>query len=90
MLEKWKNIEHENDGDTNCNWCTRYIHERFGTRIGGLGNKRMVEDHPNYSIVEISQKTKKSPGDLKKLAVTHSGEKPSANASVKNSQTSKK
>ena len=37
---------------------------------GGLGNKRTSGDHPNYSIVEIGQNTKKSPGDLMRLAVT--------------------
>ena len=39
-----------------------------GTR--GLGNKRTSGDHPNYSIIEIGQNTKKSPGDLRRLAVT--------------------
>ena len=33
-------------------------------------NQRMSQDHPNYSIIEISQNTKKSPGDLKRLTVT--------------------
>ena len=32
--------------------------------------KRMSEDHPNYSIIEIGQNTEKSPGELKRLAVT--------------------
>ena len=27
-------------------------HQRIGTGTGGLGNKRMSGDHPNYSIVE--------------------------------------
>ena len=63
-------MEHESDGDTNCNWRARYCHQRFGTRTGGLGNKRMSGDHPNYSIVEIGQNTKKSPGDLRRLADT--------------------
>ena len=49
----------------------------------------MSGDHPNYSIVEIDQNTKKSPGDLRRLAVTYSRGKPSANAGVKNSQKSK-
>ena len=30
----------------------------------------MSGDHPNYSIVEIGQKTEKSPGDLRRLAAT--------------------
>ena len=47
--------------------------------IGALGTvtKRLVKgledewrDHPDYSIVEISQNTKKSAGDLRRLAVS--------------------
>ena len=41
------------------------------------------------SIVEIGQNTEKSPGDLRRRTVTDSRGKPSANASVKNSQKSK-
>ena len=37
--------------------------------LGGLGNKRMSRECPNYSIVEISQNTEKGPGDLR-LTVT--------------------
>ena len=40
----------------------------------------------NDSITEDSQNTEKSPGDLRRLAVSHSSEKPSANADVKNSK----
>ena len=29
-------MEHENDGNTNCNWCTWYSHQRIGTGSGGL------------------------------------------------------
>ena len=36
----------------------------------GLLDLEISWDHPNYSIVEISQNTKKSPGDLKRLVVT--------------------
>ena len=63
-------MEHESDDDSNCNCCARYSHQRIGTGTGGLGNKRMIRDHPNYRIVEIGQNTKKSPGDLRRLAVT--------------------
>ena len=38
-----------------------------------------VEDHPNDSIIENGQNTEKSPGDLRRLAVTsNSRERPSA------------
>ena len=57
-------MKHESDGDTNCKWCSWYSHQRIGTRTGGLGNKRMIGDQPNYSIVGIAQNTEKSPGDL--------------------------
>ena len=36
---------------------------------GVLGNKRTSVDHPNYRIIEISQNTEKSSGDLCRLAV---------------------
>ena len=63
-------MEHEDDGDTNCNLCTRYSHQMFGTGTGGLENKRMSGDHLNHRIIKISQNTEKCPGDLRRLAVT--------------------
>ena len=42
----------------------------IGAKTRGLGNDEMGRDCPNYSIIEISQNTEKSPGDLKRLAVT--------------------
>ena len=32
-------MEHKSDGDTNCNWRTRYIHQIIDTGIRGLGNR---------------------------------------------------
>ena len=43
--------------------------------LKGLGNKKMSGDHPNYCIIEIDQNTKKSPGDLRRLAVTQTSVK---------------
>ena len=63
-----KTVEHENDDY--CNWCSWYSHQRIDTRTGGLGNKRTRGDHPDYCIIEIGQNIKKSPGDLRRLAVT--------------------
>ena len=37
---------------------------------GGLGSWRTSGDHPNYNIIENGQNTEKSPGDLRRLAVT--------------------
>ena len=42
---------------------------------GGPGNKRASGNHPNNSIVEISQNTKKSPRHLRRLAVTQTSAK---------------
>ena len=62
-------------------------HQRIGTEIGRIGNKNTSGAYPNYCTVEISQNTEKSPGDLRRLAVTQIPMKnPSANAGVKNSQ----
>ncbi len=63
-------MEHESDDYTNCNWYPWYCHKKVDTRTGGLGNKRTSGDHPNYGIIKISQNTKNSPGDLRRLAVT--------------------
>ena len=65
-----KTVEHKSDGDTNCNWCTRYSHQWISTGTRVLGNRLTSWDHPNSSIVEIGQNTEKSPGDVKRLAVT--------------------
>ena len=37
---------------------------------GRLRNQKKSGDHPDYSIFKIVQNTEKSPGDLKRLAVT--------------------
>ena len=48
---------------------------------GGFESWRTGRDHPNYSIVENSLNTEKSPRDLRRLAVTQTP----GNADVKNS-----
>ena len=47
-------MEHESDGDTNCNWCTQNNPQRFGKGTGGLRNKKTSRDHPIYNITKIS------------------------------------
>ena len=47
----------------------------FGKGTGGHGSWRMSGDHPNYSIVENGQNTEKSPGYLRRLAVTRTPKK---------------
>ena len=46
-----------------------YSHQRIIKGIGGLGGRRTSGDHLNY-IIENTQYTEKSPGDLRRLAVT--------------------
>ena len=46
-------MEHEVDGDTNCNCCTGNNPQKIVKRTGGLGNKRINGDHPDYSITKI-------------------------------------
>ena len=60
----------EGDGDTNCNWGTRYSRHKIDKGTGGLGNKRMSGDHPNDSIIKIGQNTEENLGDLWRLSVT--------------------
>ena len=67
---KKKSVEHENDRDTNCNWCTWNSHQRIYTGTEGFGNKRKSRDHPTNCIVEIGQNNEKCPRDLRRLAVT--------------------
>ena len=90
LPEHKKNMEHESDSDTNFKWCARNNPKRLGKETGKFKDQRISEDHPDYSINEIHQNTKKSPGELRKLVVTQTPvKKPSANAGVKNSQRSK-
>ena len=63
-------MEHKDDNDTNCNWCARYSHQNINKGSGGLENRRTRGDHPNDGIIMIGQNTEKSPGHLKRLAVT--------------------
>ena len=59
----------EGGGDTNSGWCTRNNLQGIGKGTGRLGNKRSG-NHPDYSIIKIGQNTEKSPGDLRRLALT--------------------
>ena len=65
-----KTLEHKSDGDTYRNWCTRYSHQKIGTRTGGLGNKWTNGDHPNGGIIKIGQNIEKSPGHSTRFTVT--------------------
>ena len=68
-------MEYEGDNYTNHDWCFWYSHQRIIKGTGGLENKRTNGDHPNYYIIVNGQNTEKSPGDLRRFAVTQTPEK---------------
>ena len=63
-------MEHAGDGDSNCDWYTWYNPQKIGKETGRLGNKRMNIDHQDNRIIKIGQNTEKSPGDLRRFALT--------------------
>ena len=63
-------MEHEGDDDTSCNWYTRSNPQKLTKKIERLINQRTSRDHPEYGIMKIDRNTKKSPGDLKRLAIS--------------------
>ena len=64
--------------------------EKSSISIETGGNKRTSSRYPNYSIVEISQNSEKSPRLLRRLAVTQTPvENHQINAGEKNSRKSK-
>ena len=65
-----KTVENECGIYTNRDWCCWYSHQRIIKKSGGRGSWRTSGDHPNYYIIENSQNTEKSPGDLRRYAVT--------------------
>ena len=58
-------MEHVDDGDTSCNWCTWSDPQCLGKESGIFGNQRTSRDHPNSSIFKIAQYTPKGPVDLR-------------------------
>ena len=68
-------MEHAGDNYTNCNWCVWNSNSGITKGTRGLGGGRTSGDHPNDSIVENCQNTKKSPGDLRRLAVSQTSVK---------------
>ena len=63
---------HESENYTSCDWCSWYSDLRIIKANRGRGSKRTSVDHINYYIIENGWKTEKSPGYLRKLAVTQS------------------
>ena len=57
-------MDHEGDGDNNCNWTARNNLHRIGKWIERLGTKG---DLPDCRIMKIGQNTGKSPGEFEDL-----------------------
>ena len=62
-------MEHEGDGDTNCNWCTWNYPQRIDKETGGLRNQRTSTYYSEYSIIKIGPNTEKISGDLRRHPV---------------------
>ena len=60
----------ESDGYTICDWCTWKSPQRLKKQTSRTENQRKNLDHPDYSIVEISQDPEKSLGEPRRVAVT--------------------
>ena len=67
-------MEHEADGDANCNRCAWNNPQKIGKGTERLGNKTSG-DHPNYSIIKIGQNTEERSEDLRRFVVTQTPEK---------------
>ena len=67
-------MDYKGDNDTGCNWYTWNKLQRIGVEIGKLLNK-WNGGHPDNRIVKIGQNTEKSPGDLRRVAVTQTSVK---------------
>ena len=63
-------MERESDNYTNCDWCFWHSHQRIIKGTEGLENKRSSGYYPNNYIIENIENTEKSPGDLRRHAVT--------------------
>ena len=51
-----KNImEHEENGDSNCNTHARNGSPNLGKATGKTGNRKMNRDNPNYSVAKIKK-----------------------------------
>ena len=63
-------MEYEYDCDINWNWSTWNNSQNISKGTRRLRNERISRDHPDYSAIMIGKNTEKSPGDLRRFAVT--------------------
>ena len=67
-VKKNKMCVHESYGDSTCSWCT--FPKAWTKDWNEIESPRKNRDHPDQSIVKISDCTQKSPGDQRRLAVS--------------------
>ena len=65
-----KAVEQDGDGEPIVIGEFETIPKGLKRGSGRIRNRRTNQDNPNYSITMIGQNTEKSPGDLRRLAVT--------------------
>ena len=63
-------MKKEGIGDTNYNESARNDPQELGKGTGRFKNQMTSGNRPDDSIIKIGQNNEKSPGDLKKLAIT--------------------
>ena len=87
LLGNWKTVEHEGDNNTNHDWCFWYSHRRINKVTGGVENKR-TSGRPSKLLHywEWPEYWEKSWRLKETCFHSVSGERPSANTDVKNSQ----
>ena len=69
-----KTMEHDGNGKSSFNLCTRNNLQKIGKGTGRLRNQCTKGNCPDCSIINIVHYTEKSPGDLSKLVVTQTPE----------------
>ena len=57
-------MKHEGYDDTNCTWCIWDGYKMFRRKAGRVRHQRKTRELSNYNFLDISQNTKKSPGEL--------------------------
>ena len=62
-----KAVEHESDGETNCNWWPWTVSKCFGKKSGGIWNQRPSKSTELLKSVRILRRVLETWGDLLSL-----------------------
>ena len=65
-----KTREYESVSNINCSWHAKNSTQKFGNKTKGIGDQIKDWDNTDHSIIKIGLNIQKSPGDLRRLAVT--------------------